>query len=116
MKVPLIVSDPTVFQGKPFIADTGVTVTEVLGWLANGRSFKQITKDHPELTEHTVKAALRYCAWVTDAEKDPAILQAASKALWDMGYGWDTEDLPPGPPTSPDMRVPMGYMGRVQGK
>lgn len=116
MKVPLVITDPNVLQGKPVIADTSVAVTEILDWLASGQSFKQIIKDHPELTEEAVRAALRYCALITEAETDPNVLQAASQALWDMGYGWDTEDRPSGPPTPPDMRVPMGYLGRVQGK
>ena len=116
MKIPFVVTDPKVLQGKPFIADTQVAATDILCWLAEGRSSKQIVHDHPELTETAVQAAIRYCAWITDSETDASVLQTASNALWEMGYGWDTEDLPPGPPTPPDMRVPMGYMGRVQGK
>ncbi len=116
MKVPLVVTDLEVLDGKPVIADTRVTVTEIVGWLANGLGPKQIIKEHPELTEDAVRAALRYCALVTEAETDPRVLQAAASALWDMGYGRETEDLPPGPPAPPDMRVPMGFMGRVQTK
>ena len=116
MKVPLVIIDPAVLQGKPFIADTRVAVTDIVGWFAAGLSPKQITKDHPELTEDAVHAALRYCALLADSVTDPGVHQAAAKALLDMGYGSETEDLPPGPPVPPDMHVPMGFMGRVQTK
>jgi uncharacterized protein (DUF433 family) len=116
MKVPLVITDPKVSHGKPVVAGTHIAVTDILGWLASGRNFRQITTDHPELTEEAVKGAIRYCALITEAQTDPVVLQAASEALWAMGYGWDTEDLPPGPPAPPDMRIPTGYMGRVKGK
>jgi hypothetical protein len=63
-----------------------------------------------------MESMLRSYGLVTEAETDPGVLQTAANALCDRGYGWDTEDLPPGPPTPPDMRVPMGFMGRVQTK
>ncbi len=114
MKVPIVTTDPQVSDGKPVIAGTHIAVTDILDWLASGSSAKEITAEHPELTEEAVRAAIRYCALITEAQTDPRAHQEAAQALTDLGYGWDTEDVPPGPPAPPDMSVPMGYMGRVQ--
>lgn len=48
--------------GKPTIIGTRITVFDVLNWLANGMSFKEITEDFPELNENQIKACLAYAA------------------------------------------------------
>ena len=48
--------------GKPIIIGTRITAFDVLNWLANGMSIKEIIEDFPELTENQVKACLFYAA------------------------------------------------------
>ncbi|MDR0605888.1 MAG: DUF433 domain-containing protein [Bacteroidales bacterium] len=48
--------------GKPCIRETRITVYDVLGWLASGMSFSEITNDFPELTETDILACLSYAA------------------------------------------------------
>ena len=39
-----------------------ITVADVLGWLAAGRSHQAIIADYPELTEEDILACLAYAA------------------------------------------------------
>lgn len=48
--------------GKPCVRETRITVYDVLGWLAAGMSFDEITSDFPELTETDILACLAYAA------------------------------------------------------
>lgn len=48
--------------GKPTIIGTRITVFDVLGWLANGMTPKEIVEDFPELNETQIKACLAYAA------------------------------------------------------
>jgi uncharacterized protein (DUF433 family) len=112
---PLIVVDPEIRQGKPAIAGTPILVTDVLGWLAEGHTIKQITKDHPALSEVAVTAAIRYALTIVDAEQDAAILRAAAEALVQMGYAQDTENLLPGAHAEEPWTA-VGFMGRVTPK
>lgn len=48
--------------GKPCVRDTRITVYDVLGWLAAGKSFQDILHDFPELNEEDIKACLAYAA------------------------------------------------------
>lgn len=48
--------------GKPCVGNTKITVYDVLGWLAVGMGFNEITMDFPELTMEDIKACLTYAA------------------------------------------------------
>ena len=48
--------------GKPTIIGTRITVFDVLSWLANGMTTKEIVEDFPELNETQIKACLAYAA------------------------------------------------------
>lgn len=48
--------------GKPIIIGTRISVFDVLNWLANGLTMKEITIDFPELSENQIKACLSYAA------------------------------------------------------
>ncbi|MEM0543556.1 DUF433 domain-containing protein [Flavobacterium sp. j3] len=48
--------------GKPIIIGTRISVYDVLNWLANGLSIKEIIDDFPELNENQIKACLSYAA------------------------------------------------------
>ena len=49
-------------SGKPCVKNTRITVYDVLGWLANGMSRKEIIEDFPELTREQIRACLSYAA------------------------------------------------------
>ena len=53
---------PEVRFGKPCIKSTRISVSDVLGWLANGMSAEEIITDFPELTEDHIHACLAYAA------------------------------------------------------
>lgn len=48
--------------GKPCVRETRISVYDVLNWLANGMTFKNIIEDFPELTEQDILACLAYAA------------------------------------------------------
>lgn len=48
--------------GKPCVRDTRISVYDVLSWLANGMSHKEILEDFPELTEKDILACLSFAA------------------------------------------------------
>ena len=49
-------------SGKPCVKNTRITVYDVLGWLANGMSRKEIIEDFPELTREQIQACLAFAA------------------------------------------------------
>lgn len=52
--------------GKPCIAASRITVGDILGWLASGMSFEEITDDFPYVSEKNIKDALLYAASMED--------------------------------------------------
>lgn len=58
----IIKIDSTKRFGKPIIRDTRITVYDVLGWLAENITAKEIINDFPELTGEDIKACLAYAA------------------------------------------------------
>ena len=48
--------------GKPIIKGTRVSVYDVLSWLSNGMTRKEIIDDFPELTENQINACLSFAA------------------------------------------------------
>ena len=58
----IIKIDSTKRFGKPIIRDTRITVYDVLGWLAENMTAKEIINDFPELTGEDIKACLAYAA------------------------------------------------------
>ena len=58
----LITCTPGVRSGKPCIAGTRITVSDVLEYLASGMSQDEILSDFPDLREDHIQAVLRYAA------------------------------------------------------
>ena len=54
--------DADIRFGKPCIKRTRITVYDVLSWMANGRSIKEIIADFPELNTHQILACLAFAA------------------------------------------------------
>ena len=48
--------------GKPIIKGTRISVYDVLSWLSNGMTRKEIIADYPELNEKQINACLSFAA------------------------------------------------------
>ena len=48
--------------GKPIIKGTRISVYDILIWLSNGMTRKEIIKDYPELSEIHINACLSFAA------------------------------------------------------
>ena len=59
---PLITCIPGQRGGKPCVAGTRITVTDVLEYLASGMSQDEILSDFPDLRLEDIQAVLRYAA------------------------------------------------------
>lgn len=57
-----ITIDPNKRFGKPIISGTRISVYDVLNWLANGMTKKEIIEDFPELNENGINACLSFAA------------------------------------------------------
>lgn len=53
-------SDPEILRGKPRLKGTRISVSLVLGYLAVGRTFEEITAEFPDLTREQIAACLNY--------------------------------------------------------
>ena len=114
MKVPLIAIDPSISEEVPTIVRSRVRVTDVLRWLAEGKTIKRISKEHSDVSEDGARAAVEYAILALEHRTDEPFRHLLLDILFQRGFGWDTEDRAPGPPSPPDMSVAMGYAGRVQ--
>ncbi|MGD0580371.1 MAG: DUF433 domain-containing protein [Bryobacteraceae bacterium] len=59
-----ITIEPGKRTGQPCIRGLRITVWDVLGWLAAGRSEEQILADYPELEKDDFRAVFEYAARV----------------------------------------------------
>lgn len=57
-----ITLSPDVRSGKPCIAGTRITVTDVLEYLAGGMSEQDLLADFPSLRREHIRAALAFAA------------------------------------------------------
>lgn len=57
-----ITINPNKRFGKPIIVGTRISVYDVLNWLSNGISKKEILRDFPELDENRINACLSFAA------------------------------------------------------
>ncbi len=48
--------------GKPIIKGTRISVYDVLSWLSNGMTRKEIISDYPEINELQINACLSFAA------------------------------------------------------
>ena len=62
-----ITSDPGKCGGHPCIRGMRIRVTDVLGLLANGLSFKEILEEMPDLEAEDILACLQFAAHKMDA-------------------------------------------------
>ncbi len=48
--------------GRPIIKGTRISVYDILSWLSNGMSRKEILSDYPELSVEQINACLSFAA------------------------------------------------------
>ena len=63
-----VVSDPEVLRGKPRLKGTRIPVSFVLGYLAAGSTFDEITAEFPDLTREQIAACLDYARELAEFE------------------------------------------------
>jgi len=54
--------DPKVHHGDPCISGTRVSISVIVGSVAEGDTFEQILGSYPQLTREDIQAALHYPA------------------------------------------------------
>ena len=54
--------NPDVRFGKPVIKGTRITVYDILGWLASGMSYNEISTNYPTIKKEHILACLAYSA------------------------------------------------------
>jgi len=58
----LITLEPGKRGGKPCVRGLRITVGDVLGWIAAGMTWSEITDDYPDLTDDDIRACLACAA------------------------------------------------------
>jgi uncharacterized protein (DUF433 family) len=64
MDATRITIEPGKRSGQPYIRGLRITVWDVLGWLAAGKTEAQIIDDYPELEKDDFRAVYEYAARV----------------------------------------------------
>ena len=62
MTKSIIVTDPNIFNGKPIIAGTRISVELIMNFLASGMSIEDILLEYKELKRKEVLEAITYAA------------------------------------------------------
>ncbi len=62
-----IVIDPQIQHGKPVIRGTRVPVSRILGGLAGGMSFQEISAEY-EVTPDDIRAAIQYAEQLVEEQ------------------------------------------------
>jgi len=63
-----IVSTPGVLRGKPRLKGTRIPVSLILGYLAEGKSARDIKREFPEFSAEQVAACLDYARELAEFE------------------------------------------------
>ena len=61
---PRISRNPLVMGGKPCLRGKRVTVSAIVGQIAEGGSIDDLLADYPYLEREDILEALRYAAWL----------------------------------------------------
>jgi len=64
-----IIVDPNILLGKPVIHGSRISVEFVIGLLAQGWKYEDITKNYPRITQDDIIACLKYASEVLESEK-----------------------------------------------
>ena len=63
-----IISSADILKGKPRIKGTRIPVSLILGYLASGSSFDDITKEFSDITREHISACLDYARDLSEFE------------------------------------------------
>jgi len=63
-----ITFDMNVMGGRACIRGMRITVSILVGQIANGAAVEEILEDYPELEPEDIKQALEYAAWLAQEE------------------------------------------------
>ena len=66
-----ITFDPNIMGGKPCLKNTRVTVSTIVGLIAEGYSKNDILKAYPYLESEDITEALKYAAWRSEEVEIP---------------------------------------------
>lgn len=61
-----IIIDPNVFEGKPILKGTNVSVEHILELLSKGWSLDQILENYPKLNSEDIMATIQYSFEIAD--------------------------------------------------
>ena len=64
----MIISDPKVMMGKPFVSGTRITVESILERLGAGESTEQILEESPRLKRENILEALEFASKALKAD------------------------------------------------
>jgi len=64
-----ITINPKIMLGKPVIKGTRIPVYVILNLLGEGYTFKQITKEYPDITNQDILASIKLAAKFTQFEE-----------------------------------------------
>jgi uncharacterized protein (DUF433 family) len=64
-----ITHNPAVMGGKACIRGMRVTAAMIVNQVAAGRSVESILRDYPYLEAEDIEQALRYAAWLAEAQE-----------------------------------------------
>src|SRR5947207_3147002 len=83
----LIDRDPKVRGGRPKIAGTGLTVSQIAGWYKMGMTPEEIALEYPHLTLAQVHAALTYYHVNRDEIETDLAQEEAAALQWEQRLG-----------------------------
>ena len=64
-----IIFNPKIFQGKPIIKGTRISVEFILELLASGMHSEEIVEEYPQLKLRDIQAAIEYAARTVKREE-----------------------------------------------
>ena len=67
-KIDRITFDPQIMGGRACIRGMRVSVSVILGQIANGATVEEVLKDYPDLEAEDIKQVLAYAAWLAREE------------------------------------------------
>ena len=73
-----IIIDPDILAGKPILRGTRISVELLLELLANDWTYKEISKNYPQISREDILAALQYAA---DLLKEEHVYPISQKAI-----------------------------------
>ena len=67
-----ITFDPSILCGRACIRGQRITVSHIVGQIAQGATVEELLAEFPSLEREDIKQALEYAAWLTREEIVPA--------------------------------------------